>query len=386
MLSTETQPRKLRAIAGIALSILLALPLLPRTAAAGCGCDHPPAEWAPVMPYFAPSGATIRIYAQNDPFQVGDAYEVEIDGREVEGGAVEAFSRDYLDVVVPTSARLGPADIRVTRRTRGWFGWYYQTTWVNYDESYFTVLPDFVPVPPTDGVFESLDFEMAVDHNGVALLPLDLTDVKDATQFAFQFKGVGMSFSSNDVIFYSKDGVDLTLFTLSVDESTERQWGSYYGWEVEDDSELTGYRFGNRFARARDLTSSSDVLTYWRHEFHTYDVAHQPGGSHEVDENGLHPDGTLHIEHGKIVLAVRGMKRHWLFPDNPYYETPLQPGKLRVKLNVAIQATVGPIEPSVMVPLIEEAHPVSGSLENAIAEHVASKAAANSAAVAGVSK
>jgi len=227
----------------------------------------------------------------------------------------------------------------------------------DYDESVFTVLPAWVVVPPADGVFESKKFDVAVDSMGTVLLPLDLSQIHAATQFALRFKDIALAFGVDDVVFYSREGVDLGLFTLAVDDDAKRQWGSYYGWEVNEDGGLGGYRFDDRTARARDLRGSSDVLTYWRHDFKAYTAAHQPGQDYEVDENGFHKNGTLHVEHDFIVLAIHGQERSAYFPTNRYLESPLESGKARVRLNVAIQQAAGPIEAEAMVTMIETTSP-----------------------------
>jgi hypothetical protein len=319
------------------------------------------------MPVFAPPGATVTIFATDRHFEVGLAYEVSFDSVVVPGGAIVAKNPAFIRAVVPQGVGIGPASVKVYRRERWLFG-YINDYVVQHDDSIFTVLPPFVTVPPEDGVFESRYFDVAVDRQGTVLLPLDLTRVLDGTQFAFQFKDLRLAFGPGDVVFYSKDGVDLTLFTLAVDDSDKRQWGSYYGWEVDEDGDISGYRYQNRFARTRDLLTSSDILTYWRHEFRTYHTAHLPGRTHEVNELGFHSDGTRHVDHDFIVLAISGMQRHWLFPDNEFLDTYLHPGRARVRLNVAVVGAVMPVEPRIMIPLIEETRP--SSLEDFIASHV----------------
>ena len=66
------------------------------------------------------------------------------------------------------------------------------------------------------------------------------------------------------------------------------------------------------------------MFTYWRHEFYTYDAAHQPGGEYYAqteNEDGylLHKDGTVHVDHGRLVVAIAGKLRDprdpWLSGD-----------------------------------------------------------------------
>ncbi len=343
----------------VSLALLFALVAgSPSVVNAGCGCDHPPPAWAPVMPIFAPVGESVTLHPKGRVFIPGHSYKVTFNNITVPGGVV-AEKAGALDVVVPKGLPVGPTFITVTHLQRGWFGIQFLIIDAIYGFHEFTVLPAFATVPARRGVYQSVEFPVAVDMNGTVLLPLDLSMVADSTQFAFQFKKLGFAFGNGDVTFYSKDGADLTLFTLAVDDSTEREWGSYYGWEVDDDSEISGYRYENKFARARDLVTSSNILTYWRHEFHSYAKAHLPGGSHEIDENGFHPDGTLHIEHDRIVLAIRGQERNFLFPDLEHLNYKIFPGRRNVRLNVAVEPSENPVEPMVMIPMVEDVAPTS---------------------------
>ena len=348
--------RNVNAAALFILTLLGGFLMLPTSATAGCGCDHPAPDWAPVMPYFAPEGGRVRIHADKEEFTIGEAYEVSISGMTVPGGGVVAASRRFIEVDVPRGVGIGPVSVRVWRRHRSRSG-RHKVTYANYDESVFTVLPDWVVVPPVEGVFESKKFDVAVDGMGTVLLPLDLSQIHEATQFALRFKNLALAFGVDDVEFYSREGVNLGLFTLAVDDETERHWGSYYGWEVNEDGGLGGYRFDDRAARARDIRGSSDILTYWRHDFKAYAIAHQPGQDYEVNENGFHKNGTLHVEHDFIVLAIHGRERSAYFPTNRYLESPLDPGKATVRLNVAIQEAVGPIEAEAMVTTIDTTSP-----------------------------
>jgi hypothetical protein len=359
----RTQPQRaatrqpLRTLLVSLLAIGVAPLLLSSTAQAGCGCDHPPPEWSPVMPIFAPVGATIRIHEDGNAFDVGSHYDVEIDGQDV-ADAVVAEHAGYLDVRVPEGVDVGPARIEVSKWKRGWFGWYAHEV-TDYDSSYFTVLSDFVSLPDEQGLFETGEFEIAVDSDGAILIPIDLTNVLDPHQFAFQFTNLALSFGPEDVVIYNKDGVDLTFFTLAVDDSSKRKWGSYHGWEVEEDQDLMGVRYNNRTGRAWDLARASDVLTYWRHEFRTYAFAHMEGMSLEVDADGYHPDGSLHIDHDFIVLAIKGMERSRHFSWSSYFDRDLRPGSREVNMRALMERSKHPIEPERMINWIEKGRPNS---------------------------
>ena len=49
----------------------------------------------------------------------------------------------------------------------------------------------------------------------------------------------------------------------------------------------------------------SDTLAYWRHEFATYKQQHQQLHDFALDQDpNWHMDGTYHVNHDKIVVAI----------------------------------------------------------------------------------
>ncbi len=320
----------------VALALGVALPSLvvATPAFAGCGCDHPPPGWAVVMPPFASPGVSITIYAEGgDTFTPGAVYQVDFGhGDQVD---VTATASDWLEVANP-GARPGPVALRV--RGPGYDH--------DYAESAFTALPPAETMPNHGIVRLRRDRPTAVSADGTLLIPVDLEAVLDPMQFAFSVRNLPLHFEAEDVVIYNADGVDLTLFTLDVADPTERQWGSYYGWSVENDTGLAGLVYNHRVRRALNLGVQSDVFTYWRHEFHSYAEAHDTGGSHEVDANGHHPDGTLHIDHGQIVIAIQARVR----PDL----SPLEPGGHELDIAFASFVTENPIEPPAVQDEVEE--------------------------------
>ncbi len=342
--------RKIRfgwiAISAIAWLLGNAAPAL-----AGCGCDHPPPAWAPVMPAFAAPGGKVRVWAKDAKFEVGKAYQVRFGALDLLSAATfTAVKADYLDVKVPAGELVGPVAIRVWRTTGGLLP---KTVFdLQYGNDLFTVLPAYARIPNQAGVYDSLLSSAAVAADGTVLVPIDLTDVLDATQFAFEFDRLALAYGASDVVFYNKDGVDLTLFTLAVADPTQREWGSYYGWDVEDDTSLGGTYFEPKVLRSLDLlelvNGKSDMLTYWRHEFHTYRTAHMLGGTHYVDENGFHKDGTFHIDHDHVVLAIHGVVRSLLTPNDLGQAHAVAPGSVLVGLRLAVQPSEHPIEPAWM--------------------------------------
>ena len=190
---------------------------------------------------------------------------------------------------------------------------------------------------------------------GTLLIPIDVSQVLEPTQFAFILRDLAYTFEPEDVVIYNADGVDLTLFTLDVEDATQRQWGSYYGWDVEDDTNLVGTVYDRKVKKSKKMETESDVFTYWRHEFHTYWQAHQPGGTHEVSEDGFHlADGTVHIDHDHLVIAISGLKLDGKHPEDLSRAEPLYGGSKELDVAmVAIQAW-NPLEPHDVIAATEE--------------------------------
>ena len=305
--------------------------LLPRTATAGCGCDHPPAGWAPLMPTFGSPGKPIRL---NPPsgmeFLPGAPYLVTIGGVDV---VVVAEHTTHLSTDVPAGAAVGPTQVHISGPD-----WTHQ-----YAKTDFTVMAAAPMVPEQDGLFAVWDFEASISEDGTLMVPFNLSQVSEATQFLMVLKGLPLTFQQDDVVFYNADGIDLTLFTLMVDDPTQRQWGSYYGWDVEQDR-----GFKRRVYKKKIMgwlgSTFSDQITYWRHEFLTYKAAHAPGGTHEVDPTGYHTgDGTLHVDHDHLVLAVSGKLRDATKPPEQW--NALSPGKEKVDVFVMTIQSENPLEP-----------------------------------------
>jgi hypothetical protein len=201
-----------------------------------------------------------------------------------------------------------------------------------YGEEFFTALPPALVVPPGSGKYLNAEYETAIAADGSVLIPVDVGAVLDPTQFAMAFEELALAFDADDIVIYNADGVDLTLFTLEVDDPTQREWGEYYGLEVEQDAGLYGVPYEAEAVKPFDYRDVSSILTYWRHEFHTYADAHAWGGSHELGKDGRHPDGTLHVDHDQLVFAISGLERDENVPWNLAKAESLDPGSRKVNL------------------------------------------------------
>ncbi|MDJ0789668.1 MAG: hypothetical protein QNK05_22970 [Myxococcota bacterium] len=321
-----------------ALTALTSLALLaaPDRAHAGCGCDHPPPEWSVVMPPFASPGKTVTLFAEaGEEFVVGDVYTVRFDNR---NAVATATMTDRLEVTMPSGVKPGPVAIEVE-------GTDFQ---VVYPDTAFTALTRPRKIKSYPGVFSARTFKASVSADGTLLLPLRVHKVLDAMQFSFAMRDLPLAYGHDDVVIYNADGVDLTLFTLDVD-SVEKQWGEYYGWSVEGDAGIVGDVYYGLASESDDLAHTSDVFSYWRHEFHTYKDAHGAGGSHEVQANGYHPDGTLHVDHDNLIIAIRGVVRDPSAPEDPDAATDLEPGVLPVDLGWVSLRSDTPLDTSLLM-------------------------------------
>ncbi len=324
------------------------------TAQAGCGCDHPPAEWAQIMPPFATKGKSMTVFAVDAVFTVGQAYSVLLGDDET---VVVAGLDDRLEFTLPGGLDVGPTTVHVT-------GPGYDHV---YDNSLLTVLSKPRRIKNKAGFFHADRYKAAIGHDGTLYLALDMRKVLDARQFMMALFDLPLAYGPEDVVIYNADGVDLTLFTAAVADPTEREWGSYYGWDVEGDSGLVSTYYESKTDDDAQNVSAgmSNLFTYWRHEFHTYYAAHEAGQSHEVDPvNGLHPDGSRHIDHYNLVIAIRGAERDMSAPFDTTLFTPLAPGMREVHLGWVSFDTALPMEPTAINVLMDDADsPFSELLE-----------------------
>jgi hypothetical protein len=246
------------------------------------------------MPPFAWAKRNVMVNAIDGAFVPGKTYEVKFEAKKQ---YVVADSTSQLVVAVPPGLKPGPIQVEVKGQ-----GYEHR-----HSEADFTALPKPFRVNSRNAALYAHHAKVAVTADGTVLVPVDLSRVRDPMQFALEFGTLPLAFGEDDVVLYNADGVDLSVFTLAVDDATERQWGSYYGWEVETDAGLKGTVYGHKVRKAKSK-ELSDVFTYWRHEFHSYAAAHGNNGSHRVDARGFHPDGTLHVDHDHLVIAISGLE------------------------------------------------------------------------------
>ena len=100
-----------------------------------------------------------------------------------------------------------------------------------------------------------------------------------------------------------------------------------------------------------DVLQSGHIVHAHRDRF-DIEAAHATGGSHEVSEAGYHPDGTLHIDHDRLIIAIQGKERDGSNPSDLSLATPLAPGMRTVKLGWISIRSDNPVDLSAVVPLM----------------------------------
>lgn len=259
-------------------------------AEAGCGCDKAPPLPAPLRPNVAYPGAPVTFFGA---FSVGASYTVTFtssmtgESRSVSGTAERR--RDLADRVVKTQIEvpmpalpLGPA--RITVKAAG-----ATTALLSISDTDFTATAAPLPVPNALGAWELAGARGAVSRDGVVYLALDLTNMQEPIVVTAQALGYPLRFSESDVIFYNRQG-----FVM------QRLVGSAKGGTVPVP--------GMFVVPAATGAVDSDELHYSRHEFVTYFLQHQERQPHAVDggDGNWHLDGTPHIDHDHLILAIAG--------------------------------------------------------------------------------
>jgi len=269
---------------GTTLVALLALGafVLPAPVDAGCGCSKPPPPRAAVRPFVGYADQKIILFS--DLLVPNTGYWVQFtataDGSTDWSRGKAALRRDFADgqarvqMRVPVgNVALGPCSITV---------WADRTTPLyTLGDDQFTltskplVVHDFAETVTEDG------YQAGVGKDGTVYIPVDVSSVSDGTIFTGMANGFPLSFEARSVAMYNQQG-----FLMQLMDPTSP--GLF------------------RITRGGDTTS--DALTYWRHEFRTYKQDHRRNDVHRTDDDpDWHADGTPHIDHDRIVVAISGM-------------------------------------------------------------------------------
>lgn len=258
----------------LTMATVLAMTLLHAAAAdAGCGCAKPPPVRQVVRPAFASPGDVVTIFP---PENRAGEYEMRIGEKKIKRWA--AYKRDLADgqyrwqiafAMPPVAA--GPRAIEVRGPGPSF----------TIPSSDFTVMQAPLVLEESDGETVATCYSAAVTADNVVLIPLDITAISDHMIFNGFGAGYPLLFGAADVMIYNTQGFLMQLLTPA-------DAGIF---EIED-------------LGAPD----SLALTYDRHEFDTYREQHNHVGGLGLDpwDRAWHLDGTYHVDHNRLVLAIKG--------------------------------------------------------------------------------
>jgi len=262
----------------IAFAALLALGA--SRADAGCGCDKPPPPRAPIRPFVGYFNQTVTLF--NAALNGGGKYDVlfenRIDGTSGHSRGKAVMKRDLADRTMRPHLRvhvpdvgLGPCQITVSSNGK--------TVFVLSDDN-FTVTSPPVQLHDFRENGGRTAYRAGVDRAGNVYIAVDVAEVTGATKFYGTAIGLPVAYQPQDVVIYNEQGFLMQLLDPSIPGLFEIYPGD---WIV------------------------SSTLGYWRHEFRTYKAAHREQDAYQVsDDPDWHDNGTYHVDHDRLVIAVHG--------------------------------------------------------------------------------
>lgn len=175
-------------------------------------------------------------------------------------------------VVEPPSLPPGPTRVRVGR----------DGEWaLRVPGRDFTMLQRPLILPEADAVTIAHCYRAAVGEDGTLYIPVDISAIADRVLFSGIGWGYPLLFDGNDIVIYNTQGILM---------------------------QLLGPEQANIFAIADPGAPHSFELIYDRHEFETYRAEHAHEGGYGLDPSDpeWHSDGTRHIDHDRLVIAIQG--------------------------------------------------------------------------------
>ena len=254
-------------------SVVATMTIGTAAAEAGCGCAKPPPALQMVRPAFASPGDVVTIFPpDNKPGE----YEIKAGWYKAKKNAV--YKRDLADgrykwqvVVQAPQLPIGPTEIEVKGPGRDF----------RVPSTDFTMMQAALTLQQGDVETVAKCYRAAVTADNVVLIPLDIAAITDHMIFNGLGEGYPLLFGAADVMIYNTQGF---LMQLLGPQSA----GIY---AIEDP--------GN---------PDSLALTYDRHEFNTYRADHAHVGGLGLDplDRAWHTDGSYHVDHDRLVLAIKG--------------------------------------------------------------------------------
>jgi len=268
-------------LASAAMLAIALCALRPAPADAGCGCSKPPPPRAAVRPFVGYENQTITLF--NDALAPGRGYWVQfistVDGSSDWSRGKVSNRRDFADGTVRPQMRvavgdvsLGPCSIAVWADSNG--------PLFTLGDDQFTVIAPPVSLHDYAEQVTQNSYQAAVGKDGTIYIAVDVSQVNGGTTFVGTANGYPLMFGNKTISMYNEQG-----FLMQVLDPTSP----------------------GLFQIIRGGNGVSDTLAYWRHEFATYKDKHRVFDNWRNDDDAdWHADGTPHIDHNRIVVAVSG--------------------------------------------------------------------------------
>lgn len=253
--------------------------LLPTYSEAGCGCNKPPPPVASIRPFVAHADQEVTLFGAN--IKENKKYDVQfvntVDWSNGWSRAKATKRKDLADrqqkphlrVKVP-NVGFGPVAVVV---------WEGNKLIAAYNDDKLTVTAEPVLLHDVEEALNQPNYRAGVDRSGTIYVTVDLSQVSGATRFTGAAVGLPVNFASADVAMYNEQG-----FLMQLLDPTQPGLFEIF---------------------AGDPTESS-ILSYWRHEFRTYKDEHRHVDNFATDDDPeWHEDGTPHIDHDRIIVAIR---------------------------------------------------------------------------------
>jgi hypothetical protein len=265
-----------------ALAIFAAAASLPPAAHGGCGCDKPPPPRAAVRPFAGHANQVITLFNDHliDGVRYTVVFESAVDGTQDSSRGKSRAKKDFADgqvrqhlrVRVPDEMALGPCRIKVLAGGQQIFA---------LGEDQFTITGQPIVLHEFDEDIDRFAYQAGVGVDGTIYIPVDVSQVDDATTFIGSAHGLPVTFSSQDVAIYNEQGFLMQL----LDPSKPGLFRIYTG-----------------------TATDSTTLGYWRHEFASYKRQHRQQDDFNTDgDPDWHENGTYHVDHDHLMIAIRGL-------------------------------------------------------------------------------
>jgi len=262
-----------------ALAALLFLCLQPAQADAGCGCQKPPPPLAAIRPAFASPGDEVTLFGPG--IEQGLTYKVTFRSTaEASVWARAKSRRDFADgnrkpqivVEVPDLAA-GPTSVTVS---------YGSSVVLEVEEQDFTTLQQPITLAEANLTTMVTCYRAAVGADSTVYIPVDVSGIANRMVFTGMADGYRLMFGGEDIVIYNTQGVLM---------------------------QLLGPEQAQIFGIYDEGGERSFALIYDRHEFVTYrgEHSHVDGYGLDPSDPEWHTDGTRHVDHDHLVLAIRGL-------------------------------------------------------------------------------